>query len=447
MIITIDGPSGTGKTTIAKAVAERLGFAYFDTGAMYRAVSLLALRSQVDLKNPEAVDRLLEAFSFRIEAKGNLLRYFIGTEEVTEQLRDQSVNAIVSEVAALPKVREALWALQRDFGKAHSAIFEGRDMGSVVFPNAAFKIFLTATPKERARRRLEEMRRKQPKDAKLFDLKAMEKELTRRDQYDSNRPLAPLTCPQRAYKIDTTHMEIDQIVEKILAREKKVVRTLYSTLHRQAKMKKFYALIITLSSWLLKLFYRHRIYGLEHYFEGAAIIAPNHTSYLDPPIVATSWPEEVHFLAKEALFKNPLFGSFIRAVNSHPVHGDAADVAVFKKILKLLGEGKKIILFPEGGRSDGELTPLKPGIGLLLARSKAAIIPAYIHGAHTAWGRRHKFPKLWGKTACVFGSPILWQPFAHMEKKEAQEAIKKALFEAIQALKNWYDSGTEGTPP
>jgi len=447
MIITIDGPSGTGKTTIAKAVAKRLGVAYFDTGAMYRAVALIALRDKVAIKDPIAVDQLLENFSFRIETKGNESRYFVGEEEVTTHLRQQAINAIVSEVAALPKVREALWALQRDFGKKHSAVFEGRDMGSVVFPDAAVKIFLTASAKERAKRRLDEMRQKQPKDAQLFDLKTMEQELKRRDQHDSNRALAPLVCPKGAYTIDTTHLTIDQIVERILQKEKKVVSSLYKRWLKVNKMKAFYSAVITMTRSLLRLFYRHRVYGLEHYFEGAAILAPNHTSYLDPPIVASSWPEEVHFLAKEALFKNPLFGGFIRAVNSHPVHGDAAAVVVFKKILKLLDERKKFILFPEGGRTDGELAPIKPGIGLLLARSKGAIIPTYIHGAHETWGRKRKFPKLRGRTACIFGTPILWESFASMEKKEAQQAIRSALFEAIQALKVWYEAGAEGTPP
>jgi len=198
-----------------------------------------------------------------------------------------------------------------------------------------------------------------------------------------------------------------------------------------------------------KLFYRHKVYGLEHYYDKAAIIAGNHSSFYDPPILAISWPEEVHFLAREGLFKNRLFGGFIRKLNAHPVSGDAGDIAVFKTVIQLLTEGKKIILFPEGKRGDTPaLNPLKPGIALLVSRSKSAVIPAYIHGTFSIWSRFRKFPKLFGgRTACVFGSPILWESFAHLDKREAQQALTDQLAAAIEALRIWYEKGAEGIPP
>jgi len=447
MIITIDGPSGTGKTTIAKGVAERLGILYFDTGAMYRAVSLLALRDKIDLKNENEVERLIERFSFRIERREKEFRYFVGNEDVTEQLRHQEINDIVSEVAALPRVREVLWALQRSFGEKHSAVFEGRDMGSVVFRKPEVKIFLTASPEQRALRCLEEMREKQPKDAKNFDLKSMEQELIRRDEFDSRRALAPLKCPKGAHTIDTTNMGIDEIIEEVLAQTKKAIKRIYPGWLHSKTMGGLYRTVLFIIWCIFKLLYRLQVHGLEHYFRGPAIIAPNHTSYLDPPIVSIAWPEELHFLAKESLFKIPLFGRFIRLLNSHPVHGGAADVTVFKTILKLLSEGKQINVFPEGRRSFGELASIKPGIGLLLSRSKTAIIPTYIHGADKIWGRERKFPKLWGKIVCIFGSPILWETFASLEKRKAQEAVAEVLTKAIKDLKAWYESGARGTPP
>lgn len=209
-----------------------------------------------------------------------------------------------------------------------------------------------------------------------------------------------------------------------------------------------YRMVLFLSWCFFKLFYRHRIYGLENYYSGAAIIASNHTSYYDPPVLSLSWPDEVHFLARESLFEHPLFGWFIRKLNSHPVRGDAGDVVVFKLICQLLNEGKKIILFPEGMRNfKNELGELKPGIALLISRTKSAIVPAYIHGTFSVWPRARKFPKLWGKTACVFGSPILWEQFAHLEKREAHEEIMKKLAESINGLRAWYESGAKGTPP
>lgn len=217
---------------------------------------------------------------------------------------------------------------------------------------------------------------------------------------------------------------------------------------RAIPMSWLYRFVLFFSWSFLKVFYRHRVYGLEHYYSGAAIIASNHTSYLDPPILSTSWPDEVHFLARETLFKNPLFGGLITRLNSHPVSGDAGDIVVFKTIVKLLSEGKKVILFPEGMRSyDGELGEIKPGVAMLVSRTKSAVVPAYIHGAFNAWPRTQKLPKLWGKTACIFGSPILWAQFEHLDKREGQAALTEKLADAINSLRRWYESGAKGSPP
>ncbi len=217
---------------------------------------------------------------------------------------------------------------------------------------------------------------------------------------------------------------------------------------KSPKMTPLYRFII-FSAWaFFKLFYRHKVYGQEHYYKGAAIIAANHVSFWDPPVLSISWPEEVHFLARQGLFKNPLFGGFISRLNTHPVSGDASDIGVFKLICKLLAEGDKIILFPEGRRAaTDELQELKPGLALLVSRSKTAVIPAYIHGTFAIWSRLRKFPKLWGKTACVFGTPILWEEFAHMEKREGQLALTAKLTQSMESLRNWYVQGAEGSPP
>jgi 1-acyl-sn-glycerol-3-phosphate acyltransferase len=217
---------------------------------------------------------------------------------------------------------------------------------------------------------------------------------------------------------------------------------------RKLPMSFLYRFILFFTWCFFKLFYRHKVYGLENYYNEAAIIAANHSSFYDPPILAISWPDEVHFLARESLFKNPLFGTLIRKLNSHPVSGDASDIKVFKLICSLLSEGKKIILFPEGKRGDADaLGELKPGIAMLVSRSKTAVVPAYIHGTYPLWNRYHKLPRLFGRTACIFGSPILWSSYAHLDKREAQQAFTDQLTASIHALRRWYESGAQGTPP
>ncbi len=217
---------------------------------------------------------------------------------------------------------------------------------------------------------------------------------------------------------------------------------------RSPGMGIFYRIVLFVSWLFAKVLYRHRVYGTDRYYVGGAILAANHTSFLDPPLISISWPEEVHFLARQTLFDVPVLGTAISALNTHPVRGGAGDAALFKYVIKLLKEKKKVILFPEGTRSDGEeMGPIKPGLSLLIEKADAAIIPAYIHGAYAIWNRKKKFPKLWGKTACVFGSPIFWHQFGHLPRKEAHEALTNALAHAISALRSWYLAGAKGSPP
>ncbi len=202
-------------------------------------------------------------------------------------------------------------------------------------------------------------------------------------------------------------------------------------------------------SWLiLRLLYRIKVYGLEHFYKGSGIIAANHASYLDPPLLGVSWPEDVHYLAREPLFKNKIFGGLIRQLNSHPLKGHAGDIGVFKTILQLLKEGKKVILFPEGKRTfDNTFSPIRPGIGLLVTKSGSSIIPTYIFGTFDAWPRTKKFPRMWKKIGCVFGTPIRAEDYKDMDRKIAQDEITEKLKQSLIDLKAWHEAGAKGSPP
>ncbi len=197
-----------------------------------------------------------------------------------------------------------------------------------------------------------------------------------------------------------------------------------------------------------KLFHRHRVYGKSHFPKGGGIIAPNHCSFLDPPLVGISSPGEVHFLGRESLFHQPLFAWLIRQLNTHPVRRGKGNIYAFKKALELIESGNKVVIFPEGKRSPtGELQKGELGIGMLVQRTRCLVIPVYLHGTFDVWNTHRKFPKLKGKTACVFGSPLDFSTLASGDKKEEQEAIVEAIMRAIASLRSWYLNGAKGIPP
>ena len=216
MIITIDGPSGTGKTTVARDLANRLNFTYFDTGAMYRAFTWLMLERHIDISDLAAIQNCLKEFDYKIVENQAEKRYFVGQKDVTQAIRSQAVTQFVSEVSALRQVRAFLLEFQYRFSENQNAVFEGRDLGTVVFPNADLKIFLDANPQARAKRRMQELLLKQPQEFKGLSKEQMLADIMRRDAYDSSRELAPLKCPSDALKIDTTDLSIDQVVDRIV---------------------------------------------------------------------------------------------------------------------------------------------------------------------------------------------------------------------------------------
>lgn len=198
-------------------------------------------------------------------------------------------------------------------------------------------------------------------------------------------------------------------------------------------MKIVYWITVYLFKFLFFVFYRHRVYGLENVPKGAAILAPNHVSYYDPLLVAGSLPEEVFFLAKESLFDSWIMGPLLRSLNTYPVSGSASDLASFKILCKLLKEGKKVSVFPEGVRtSDGELQPLQLGVAMLAIRCQCPIIPTYIQGVYEVYPRQKKYPKPFGKISCTFGKPIYPETYAAMDKKSAQAAMTEDLTKALK---------------
>lgn len=209
-VIAIDGPSSSGKGTVAKQVAQNLNLHYLDSGALYRAVALAALEQGIPWQDEESVARLAAVLDLNFE--GN--RILLHGKDVALKIRDEDLSAGASKVAAHPKLRQALLARQRAFRKSPGLVAEGRDMGSVVFPDACLKIFLTASVEERAKRRYKQLREK----GMHANLGNLSRDIAERDQRDSNRAAAPLVKSTDAIVIDTTGSSITQVVAMIMER-------------------------------------------------------------------------------------------------------------------------------------------------------------------------------------------------------------------------------------
>lgn len=211
--IAIDGPAGAGKSTLARALARELGYLYVDTGAIYRTVALRAREAGADPSDPEQVAPLLEDLDLRMDYGGDgVQRMYLSGRDVTETIRENEVSALASQVAALPAVREFLLEFQRRQAREHDVVMDGRDIGTVVLPQAGVKIFLTAAPEARARRRTAELLQR-GQDA---DFDEILREIRQRDEQDENRPVAPLRQAEDAALLDTTNLDLKGSLEALL---------------------------------------------------------------------------------------------------------------------------------------------------------------------------------------------------------------------------------------
>ena len=211
--IAIDGPAGAGKSTLARALARELGYLYVDTGAIYRTVALRAREAGADPSDPEQVAPLLEDLDLRMDYGGDgVQRMYLSGRDVTETIRENEVSALASQVAALPAVREFLLDFQRKQAREHDVVMDGRDIGTVVLPQAGVKIFLTAAPEARARRRTAELLQR-GQDA---DFDEILREIRQRDEQDENRPVAPLRQAEDAALLDTTNLDLKGSLEALL---------------------------------------------------------------------------------------------------------------------------------------------------------------------------------------------------------------------------------------
>ncbi len=212
VVVAIDGPSGAGKGTICRLAAKKVGFHLLDSGALYRITGVAGLRNDIDLDDAARIGKFAASLSIEFKSENDRTLVLVNGEDYTAAIRTEEAGMAASKVAKHPEVRSALLQQQRDFAKAPGLVADGRDMGTVVFPNAALKIFLTASAEERARRRVKQLE----ESGHAADYQEVLRDIQRRDEQDSNRASAPLKPAEDAIILDSTHLTIDEVLQTVI---------------------------------------------------------------------------------------------------------------------------------------------------------------------------------------------------------------------------------------
>lgn len=441
MIIAIDGPAGSGKSTIAREVAKCLGMRYLDTGAMYRTVTLLALEAGLlPDRISEAAELAANADLRFVDRADDLTRAFIGAREVTNEIREREVTKGVSPVSADAAVRALLTARQREEAARGDIVLEGRDTGTVVFPTAEVKIFLVASVEERARRRRVQLLA-QGVDQSEDELAA---DIVARDAYDSGRAIAPLRKADDAVEIDTTQMTIPEVVQAVcgLVEAKRATFTAapaaaarkwpLSRMLRSPLDTWLYRFAFSFIPPIWRLLFRVKISGLEHVpTTGAVLLVSNHRSNLDPFFLGSSFPRQIHFMAKAELWKVRPLGRLIDLLGTFPVNRGEADRTAVKRALETLAAGAVVGLFPEGRRQRSrQLGHIQAGVSLFSLREGVVTIPVLMDGTERVVRKGLPRPT---RVRVAFGPP-LELPGEDVPRSQRGQAITDRLSQAFEGL-------------
>lgn len=384
-VIAIDGPAGSGKSSTARALAERFGLLYIDSGAMYRALTEAALRLGVDAGDEGALAALLRPATLELRpTRGETAVLWDGLD-VSRAIRTPAVEAAVSRVSSHAEVRRLMVERQQALGRRGGVIMEGRDIGSVVFPLATAKIHLSASPEARADRR----HRQFAERGVAVDREALVRELTDRDRQDSERAVSPLAISPDAIVVDSSALTFAQQNE-LCARACLVNPSLDAGVDRDpAAARPVMELKYRLAYGAMGA--AARFYGLREYGNAGlaapkgCILAVNHISLWDPPFVAATFRRDpVHTLAKAELFRPAwLGGRFFRWLDAIPIRRKGYDKAAFAQASRALAGGANLLIFPEGTRQAiGHPGQVRSGLGILVQATRAPVVPIFLRGSY-----------------------------------------------------------------
>jgi len=455
--IAIDGPAASGKSSVGEALARALGYGFLDTGLMYRAFTLAAVRAGVSWEDTAGCAALAAELPMRVEA-GPVSRIFLGDEDVTGLLREKAVEQNVSHYSAIPAVREVMVAQQRLVAATGRMILAGRDIGTVVLPTAPVKLFLTASEEVRAQRRASQAENWGSAEGAA----TAQDDISNRDERDTTRTASPLSAAADAIEIDTTRLELEQTVAEALARVRAAarpapapravkpastaqatprrprrwriaVRRLRSTFKLASFAPSFYWSSVTLLRFVLLVVARWKVHGRGNVpRHGALMVVSNHRNNTDPAITgAALLKRRVRYMAKIELFSGP-FGWLPVLWGAFPVRRFDADIGAMLNAERILRHGHSLGMFPEGTRSKtGQLGDPHPGTALIALRTGATVLPCAITGTERLKSVGVFFTK--PRITVNIGTPIPLTAVRRPTEQQVSELTNR-IFSEIRAL-------------
>ena len=451
LVVALDGPGSSGKSSVGAAVAERLGLHFFDTGLLYRAVTWLAGQREVAPTDVGALEALAPEVEIEPDERGHMARVLVDGRDVTDLVRTPDVDARVSAYAAVPELRHALLERQRRIAASRGIVMAGRDIGTVVLPEADVKVFLDASAEERARRRADErgLAPDDPERAGILDA------LRERDAQDENRAVAPLRPAEGGTVIHTDGNTLDQTIEAVVraiedrsngrqraerpppgaqprARRPRPETPIAGRLNPLIRAGAIVARAIA------HIFSKVTITGALDRLpkSGPLIIAANHASAGDPVFVGAFLTKELgrplNWLAKRELFDVPVLSWIARNGGVHAVERGGADVEAFRIASRILEAGHVLAIFPEGTRSPtGALQKGVDGVSLLALRTGAPILPVGVGNSDRFWPKGRLLPRPRGDVTVTVGEPFRLHEVLGVDEEAARKLPKEQLTAAI----------------
>lgn len=416
--IALDGPSGAGKSTVAKEVAKKLGIIYVDTGALYRTIGLYVQKKGVDKNDREKIISMLDEIKLDLVFKNGVQDVLLNGEGVGDTIRTGEIAMYASAVSAIPEVRSFLLETQRKIARENSVIMDGRDIGTVIMPDANVKIFMVASAKARAERRYKELIAK----GEECTFEQVLQDIEQRDKNDSTRDVAPAVAAKDAIRFDNSKLDKDQTVAEIIKIIKKKTKK---------KLNKFYKFIKFLFAKIAKLILRVKVKNPQNEVFGKPyIVCSNHTSMADAVVTIIAMKNQVRYMGKKEAFK--VFGWFFKAMGAYPIDRKNGDVGAIKKTINILKEGDCVGIFPQGTRHPYENprdTEIKDGVGMIASRAGVGILPIYIK-------TKCNKVKIFRRTEVIIGEYISPEEISFPEAagKEKYKKISEYVFDKICTL-------------